>query len=216
MDERDSQAGQQEVILTIQGIIAKKDLPPFEEKISPSSAHIQFLQQSITLIGLDMPMFQRAVDNILKIHAMLGCSIGHNNLEQCSMIGSFDNQASIEMSNQYFTPQKHAGQSQELEIPSYIDPKGYLKNAMGKHHVHIEDNIVHYYELTTDRFGESRFVPTKPIKFQVGDIAEVQVSVILVPLREKKFKSTIVLRSMSLMDGSFTQVRDFHDEVTLN
>jgi hypothetical protein len=51
-----------------------------------------------------------------------------------------------------------------------------------------------------------RFRPTGPQTFQVGDIVEVQVSFIAVPIRDNKWKMNTILRSISLFDGSFTQV----------
>jgi hypothetical protein len=51
-----------------------------------------------------------------------------------------------------------------------------------------------------------RFIPTKPITFSTGDIVEVQVSFALLPLREKKYKLSLILRSLTLFDASYTQV----------
>jgi hypothetical protein len=45
-----------------------------------------------------------------------------------------------------------------------------------------------------------------PVSFQVGDIVEVQVSFSMHPLREGKFKTALVLRSILLLDGSHTNV----------
>ena len=40
----------------------------------------------------------------------------------------------------------------------------------------------------------------------MGDIVEVQVSFIAIPIRDNKWKINSILRSISLFDGSFTQV----------
>jgi hypothetical protein len=40
----------------------------------------------------------------------------------------------------------------------------------------------------------------------VGDIVEVQVSFIAIPIRDNKWKINSILRSISLFDGKFTQV----------
>jgi hypothetical protein len=53
---------------------------------------------------------------------------------------------------------------------------------------------------------ENRFLPTGPQTFQEGDIVELQLSFILIPLRDQKSKMSVVLRSISLLDGQFTQV----------
>ncbi|KAF8805795.1 hypothetical protein BYT27DRAFT_7103684, partial [Phlegmacium glaucopus] len=43
--------------------------------------------------------------------------------------------------------------------------------------------------------------------FQIGDIVEIQVSFIVVPLKDNKFKMIVVLRSITLLDLYFSQVR---------
>ncbi|KAF8815676.1 hypothetical protein BYT27DRAFT_7079376 [Phlegmacium glaucopus] len=40
-----------------------------------------------------------------------------------------------------------------------------------------------------------------------GDIVEIQVSFIVVPLKDNKFKMIVVLRSITLLDPYFSQVR---------
>ncbi|KDR77363.1 hypothetical protein GALMADRAFT_66677, partial [Galerina marginata CBS 339.88] len=51
-----------------------------------------------------------------------------------------------------------------------------------------------------------RFVPILPVMFQIGDIVEVQVSFAIFPLRQGKLKTSMILRSISLLDGSQTKV----------
>ncbi|KAF8897107.1 hypothetical protein CPB84DRAFT_1848029 [Gymnopilus junonius] len=156
----EDRSNKEEVVVAIQGIVAKKDLPPFEEKVSMNSTHAQFLRQSVTLVGFHTPTFAKAVTNALELHAFLGRSVSHNNLEQCSIAPS----------------------AQEYPFSPNVDLKGYLAAAVGRTLAHIEDNIVQYYEMTTNYAGDTKFTCAKPIKVQVGDIVEVQVSIILVPL----------------------------------
>ena len=53
---------------------------------------------------------------------------------------------------------------------------------------------------------QNRFTPSKPAKFQVGDLVEVQVSLVAIPQQERKLKTVMILRSITLMDGRFSQV----------
>lgn len=53
---------------------------------------------------------------------------------------------------------------------------------------------------------KSRFHCTTPQTFQEGDIVEIQVSFIVIPLRDQKCRMSVVLRSINLLDGRFTQV----------
>lgn len=52
----------------------------------------------------------------------------------------------------------------------------------------------------------SRDWTTGPQIFQLGDIVEVQVSFIAIPLRGNKWKINTILRSINLFEGRFTQV----------
>lgn len=46
-----------------------------------------------------------------------------------------------------------------------------------------------------------------PQIFRIGDIVEAQVSFIAVPLKNNKYKMIVVLRSIALLDATFSQVR---------
>ncbi|KAF8902970.1 hypothetical protein CPB84DRAFT_1846097 [Gymnopilus junonius] len=145
--QNNARAPREEVVLMVQGIIAKKDLPPFEDKISPSSTHTQHLRQSITLIGSQTPTFMRALDNVGKIHALFSHLVGHKNLQACHIIAMHHQEQALEMLNRYFTPRKQAQEVEEFTLGHDIDPKDILKKATRNRLVHIEDNIVQYYEM---------------------------------------------------------------------
>ena len=50
------------------------------------------------------------------------------------------------------------------------------------------------------------YVPIPPSKFKVGDIVEVKVSFTAIQTRTEDFKIMCVLRALTLLDGTFTQV----------
>jgi hypothetical protein len=52
-----------------------------------------------------------------------------------------------------------------------------------------------------------RFVNIPPAKIQVGDIVELQVLMTGVPMRNGDYKLSTILRGVTLMDGSHTQVQ---------
>lgn len=45
------------------------------------------------------------------------------------------------------------------------------------------------------------------MRFRTGDIVECQVTFMLVPIKGRQWKMTAVLRSITLLDASITQVR---------
>jgi hypothetical protein len=52
-----------------------------------------------------------------------------------------------------------------------------------------------------------RYDDAKPQSFRIGDIVEVQMSFIAVPLKGQNYKMLTVVHSVALLDGFFSQVR---------
>lgn len=46
-----------------------------------------------------------------------------------------------------------------------------------------------------------------PVEYRVGDVVEVQLSFVIVPLREGRWKMLLVLRAITLIDAVSTKVR---------
>jgi len=65
------------------------------------------------------------------------------------------------------------------------------------------------YSLLTKEMLTSllRFDQAQPTLFQLGDIVEVQVSFVALPQRDSKAKLSMIMRSISLLEKEFTQVR---------
>ena len=59
----------------------------------------------------------------------------------------------------------------------------------------------------SSRLTPYRFQAIGPQLIQIGDIVELQVSFIAVPIQDNKYRISTVLRSISLFNGQFSQVR---------
>jgi hypothetical protein len=59
------------------------------------------------------------------------------------------------------------------------------------------------------------FKEAGPQIFQEGDIVELQVSFIVVPIRDQKCRMSIVLRGVTLLEGIFTQASAILQDATL-
>ena len=51
------------------------------------------------------------------------------------------------------------------------------------------------------------FEATTPTLFHVGDIVEIQTTIIAVPVKDKHFKMILRLGALAHIDSTFTQVR---------
>ena len=58
----------------------------------------------------------------------------------------------------------------------------------------------------SSRLKRCRFQAVGPQMIKNGDIVELQVSFIAVPIRDNKYRISTVLRSISIFDGQFSQV----------
>ena len=115
-----------------------------------------------------------------------------------------------------------------VPISPSIDPRGILENLknLGEF-IHGEENAVYYYQVRENASGSRKryeihtprwvqitaltkkesMEAVNPQIFRVRDIVEAQVSFIAVPLKDKKHKMIVVLRSIALLDATFSQVR---------
>ncbi|KAF8220722.1 hypothetical protein L208DRAFT_1020340, partial [Tricholoma matsutake] len=98
-----------------------------------------------------------------------------------------------------------------------VDPYGVLVNVVvsdAMHsYIHTDDNQVQYFTTFKGVGSERRFESCGPQIFRIGDIVQVQVSFVTIPVQGNKHKMLVVLRSMALLDGSLSKVCTLLDNV---
>ncbi|KAF8329028.1 hypothetical protein F5887DRAFT_1081409 [Amanita rubescens] len=194
-----------EVVVHVQGIIWRHDLPPFRnQEITAKKA--RYLRQSVSLTGLGTPTFEAAVKGILDVYSLFGGHVPRDKLKPCGCIDAYGEFTSIDSSNRYFSSIKDCGPT-ERQIPfsSDTDPYGILSNLENSGYVHNINNVVEYYERTILETGETKYVEISPVRFQIGDIVEAQMTFMLVSLPGNDYKMVSILRSMTMLDNSFSQ-----------
>src|SRR5438309_5641290 len=99
----DSAGGIEEVVALIQGIICKKDMPPFGEcvryiilmvslhlfhlpTLSPASKHIHHLRQGVLITGLGFEDFQNQLNMIPDIAALFTRAVSENKIDRKSVV----------------------------------------------------------------------------------------------------------------------------------
>ncbi|KIL57949.1 hypothetical protein M378DRAFT_60403, partial [Amanita muscaria Koide BX008] len=198
-----------EAIVHIQGIIWRHDLPPFQNQSIFSERtprRTKYLRQSVSLTGLGTPTFEAALKGVLDVYALFSGYVNHKNLKACSICDNYSEYTSFESSNRYFTTTKDAPASEKhIPFTSEVDPYGILSGLANSIYMHGESNIVEYFERTRMPYNELRHAHIPPVRFQVGDIVEAQVSLMLVPLQGGQYQMVSVIRSLTLLDNSFTQ-----------
>lgn len=173
----DGSDGIEEVVSSIHGIICKKDLPPFLERIryvdqkhpcpentvpdlsiSPNSKQIRYLRQDISITGLGLDKFQAQVGMIPEIAALFTRAVSEDKFQPHAIIGEQDGLTTLDTSNRYFTPKKDMKNGKELPFHPDMDPRGNLTRLLGTEYSHLEDNNVFYYErVTTAQTGDKKY-----------------------------------------------------------
>ncbi|PBK86486.1 hypothetical protein ARMGADRAFT_1035376 [Armillaria gallica] len=76
---------------------------------------------------------------------------------------------------------------------------GVLARLASTNMIHTEDNIVKYYWGMLDG-RKKRYIPAKPQSFRLGDIAEVQCSVVFMKSKGGSVKMKLILRALALVN----------------
>lgn len=185
----------------------------------------RFLRQGLSLTGLGDQAFDEIVTKIARAHGLFKRSLGDQLLDS-SVFSAFKDFNTVDMGNRYFTSRSEAANDDIVKMESDVDPLGILQKAAGGDLVHCEDNQVLYFEkqirkeLSDYEYVKHylsrptltiyyRFKKVSPAIFQIGDLVEVQVSMVALPQRGAKAKASLILRSISLMDSRFSQVNRY-------
>ena len=174
------------------------------------------------ITGLQSSTFSKIIATIAEIHAVFSRAVRAERLEECQIITSYRGMSALELSNCHFTSHKEMAEGSELVLSTDIDPYRYLAHAVGMTLCHTK-NAVLYFERQgsnddnykfSDYYHEEnyhshtsqcRYKPGKPVIFGVGNIVKVQASFMTVALKQGKFKTMMVLRGITLIDGTFSQ-----------
>jgi len=97
----------------------------------------------LTAFGSDM--MKKAIENIHSIHGLFNQEFMHGELEDWTVrqFGQFD---TINISNCYFTRHSEMNGEALIQFSHAVDPENILTNALSNDFVHIQENIVEYYE----------------------------------------------------------------------
>jgi hypothetical protein len=98
----------------------------------------------VAVTGLGSPTFGIAVESLAKIHAFYSRFVPENKLQANSIIDSYKEFTSIELSNRYFSSKKEAPNELHIPFTKELDPKGILERAMGTQFIRSKQNVVKY------------------------------------------------------------------------
>jgi hypothetical protein len=178
------------------------------------------------LTGLGSATFARALDAAQAIYKQFDRQFAEGLLENWMPAESTNSDLeSFDMSNRYLTPLKEiSGFAESIPFNKGVDPRNILRDMAKNGHIHTEDNYVEYFSMHRDSCGQrrsikklskvniknsllfwiQRFQACEPQLFRVGDIVQVQLSFVVIPVKGGRRRMLTILRSLALLDESFT------------
>ncbi|PBK92019.1 hypothetical protein ARMGADRAFT_1081439 [Armillaria gallica] len=185
MVETDNENQLEEMVFTLQGIIAKKDLPLIND--IPLRDNYGFLQQNGRLTGLGCQAFKDTADTILEAQLVFERQFPKGMFQRRNPDNTDDNM-SINISNCYLKSCRIHPQ-EEASFEKGVGPKSILAAACTKRDlIHTEANKVKFFTSNIDDEGERRFDAAEPQIFRPGDFIEVQPSIIAVAMKDCRMR----------------------------
>ncbi|KAJ7029811.1 hypothetical protein C8F04DRAFT_1187323 [Mycena alexandri] len=194
-----------EVVFGVQGVITNLGLVPIAVGKVDHKRAIK-LAQRVEVSGFNTPTFEEALNKLETANDRFSQHFRGQGVQKISPPnGQFGR--SIACSNRLFTLRMDNPTEQGTDFEAGIDPLGTLEKLISSEMFHSTDNIVKYYTRGTDlKDGITTFVGGFPGSFKIGDIVEVQASLVSIKTADGGLKLTCRLHALTMLDNSFTKL----------
>ncbi|KAK0433173.1 hypothetical protein EV421DRAFT_1741773 [Armillaria borealis] len=189
----------EEMVFTMTGAIFAMDLPPITKEMRMLKEKMRFLSQSVRLVGLGSKSFDNTVSAIKAMQVMGEQEFREGKLEEWKLVAAKGFET-VDLLNQYFRPRNSSNEDEGIPIAADVDPSGILGRIAQRKWIHTEDNVIRYYRGIVDEGGKKRYMEAKPQIFRVGDIVEVQCSMVFMKTNESMAKMKAILRALALIN----------------
>ncbi|KAH6909729.1 hypothetical protein BKA70DRAFT_1561420 [Coprinopsis sp. MPI-PUGE-AT-0042] len=185
----------------LSGIICSKVLPPIISKPRiAEEKHLRNLRQFVKVTGFASPTFHEIQDKLDDIMDLFRQALGP--LKLTSTEGKlWEGQVAVDCHARYFTDRESASQEKHLEFGEGVDPMNILDDLRGASLIHGSDNKVEYLTKMQDPDGVWGYEECNPSVFKEGDVVEVVVSFIAVPVKGGSYKLVTSMKALSLISN---------------
>ncbi|PBK92578.1 hypothetical protein ARMGADRAFT_930179 [Armillaria gallica] len=209
--KRDKETGKsEEMVFTATSALVHMDLLPITRETMGMKEKLRFLSQSIMITGFGRQSFDHAIKAIKEIQHTGEREFYQGQLQEW-LPSKFQGHNTIKMSNRYFRAQSKSEQEIGTPIGQDVDPRGVLAWLAGSNLIHMEENDVNYYRrlikglkkrqvdsihinrLETNGLDDARYVRVKLQMFRVGNIVEVQCSVVFMRCKGNNANMKLIL-----------------------
>ncbi|KAJ7028867.1 hypothetical protein C8F04DRAFT_1265622 [Mycena alexandri] len=193
-----------EVVFGIQGILTNVGLVPLAIGKLDQKRAIR-LAQRIEISGLNTATFEEALNKLESANDKLTQHFSGQTVKNISTAnGRFGRP--IAGSNRIFTLRVDSPVDQSTEFQPGLDPLGKLEKLTSKEVFHGPDNVVKYYRRAKDpKNGSNLYDSGFPGSFKIGDIVEMQASIVTIKAANDTMKLTCRLHALTMLDDSFTK-----------
>ncbi|SJL08157.1 uncharacterized protein ARMOST_11520 [Armillaria ostoyae] len=189
----------EEMVFACNGVIGDADLPPVIRTLGSMRENTFMMAQSVTVMGLGCQSFEDTILTLQEIRLTAEREFKTGMLEKWNA-GAYRGFPVFALSNRYFCTLKDGAHQEEVPFSKDVDPVGILQRLARNDLIHTEENEVQYFKSSVDEDGKRRYQWAQPQLFRVGDIVEVQCSVIIVKGKGTKHRMKLVLRAIALLD----------------
>ncbi|KAF7967771.1 hypothetical protein HWV62_33181 [Athelia sp. TMB] len=173
-----------EIVLRVQGILCYQQLPPIKHVQIPSDGNPRFMKQSVRVTGFGNAEFERAVNGAAQLAIFMQKNIEPGSVDSWCP-DRFQTWSALEFTNRYFVRQNVEGDMIAIEFGRNVDNDGLLTKIAGEEWVHTEENRVSYFNRIVGEDGKPQYLERDPAAFRMGDIVEIQFSMLAFHRRGK-------------------------------
>ncbi|THU78561.1 hypothetical protein K435DRAFT_845747 [Dendrothele bispora CBS 962.96] len=196
----------EEVIFRLPGIIYERELPPIR-RTSTGISHnaAPYLRQHIGITGLNLSYMTAVIENLHRLHTKFDRALTGEEFDAWSPDMSYREHESVTANCRYFMVGHTAVGRPAVQFQPGVDPDGVLNKMICDTIIHTEDNVVLYMKATKSEDTQKwRYTPLQPQHFSVGDIVEIQLTVMAVRKKHGGYRMMTVLKSVALLDDSIS------------
>ncbi|KAJ7758510.1 hypothetical protein DFH07DRAFT_958371 [Mycena maculata] len=178
---------EEEFIFQMQGVLSKVALTaPDVGRLSPPQ--VKNMSQQIIIVSLGCQAFNNVMVNLTELHSLYSRHFPKNALLpwEGSDVGKTPQ---MNASMQFFTNLEDKPSAIHIPISGNIDLQGVLQKFIGAELVHTSENVIEYFKRGKDvTSGEYIYDRAVPSTFRVGDIVDIESSVIVFETRQNQIK----------------------------
>ncbi|EIW65145.1 uncharacterized protein TRAVEDRAFT_111478, partial [Trametes versicolor FP-101664 SS1] len=168
----------EELVLRVQGFLVESTLPPIRRnhcvRLPSNPNRLIDLRQTVTVSGLGVEPFDGAVSAVMTIYQHFCAHLVGHNLRTWST-SRLENHLTLSFGNRYLTASKFAEGEPRGDLSDVVDPFYILQPRLTTQ-VHLQENVVEYWEKTVTENQGSSFRRIKPDVIFPGTMVELQIA----------------------------------------